>query len=121
VFRHFPLAEVHPHALAAAEAAEAAGAQGGFWAMHDTLFENQDALEPEDLLGYAEGLGLALVRDELLTHAHAAKVQEDVLSGVRSGVDGTPTFFIDEVRFEGSWDADTLTDGLRAVARARAA
>jgi protein-disulfide isomerase len=121
VFRHFPLAEVHPHALAAAEAADAAGAQGAFWPMHATLFEHQDALEPEDLLGYAEGLGLDLVRfrHDLATHARLAKVKADFMSGVRSGVNGTPTFFIDGERFDGSWELDTLTAALRAAARTK--
>ncbi|KYF71172.1 disulfide bond formation protein DsbA [Sorangium cellulosum] len=121
VFRHFPLAELHPHALAASEAAEAAGAQGKFWAMHDTLFEHQDALGLEDLVGYATDLGLDTERfaDELASHAHLDKVKAEVRSGVRSGVNGTPTFFIDEVRFDDSWDADTLTATLRAAIRAK--
>jgi protein-disulfide isomerase len=121
VYRHFPLAEVHPHALAAAEAADAAGAQGKFWPMHDTLFENQAALETEDLIGYAQALGLdeAQFILELETHVHLEKVKNDVRSGVRSGVNGTPTFFIDGVRFDDSWDADTLTAALRAAIRAK--
>ena len=117
VYRHLPLSEIHPHALAAAEAAEAAGAQGKFWPMHDTLFENQDALEAEDLPGYAEALGLdtpRFVRD-LGSHAHLAKVKGDFRSGIRSGVNGTPTFFIDGVRFDDSWDTETLTAALRAA------
>jgi protein-disulfide isomerase len=121
VYRHFPLSEVHPHALDAAEAAEAAAAQETFWPMHATLFENQDALEPEDLLQYAVGLGLDLARfqRDLATHAHSATVKRDFMSGVRSGVNGTPTFFIDGTRHDGSWDVDTLTEALRAAARTR--
>ena len=119
VFRHFPLAEMHPHAVAAAEAADAAGAQGKFWPMHATLYENQGALEPEDLLGYAGALGLDVPRfaRELATHAHLAKVEADFRSGVRSGVQGTPTFFINGVRHEAGWDAPTLLAALRAASR----
>lgn len=117
VFRHFPLATVHPHATLAAEAAEAAGAQGKFWAMHDALFENQDALEPEDLVRYAAALGLDVARftHELGGHAHAAKVREDFLSGARSGVNGTPTFFINGVRHDGSYDLRSLLAGVEEV------
>jgi protein-disulfide isomerase len=119
VFRHFPLAEVHSHAQKAAEAAEAAGAQGKFWPMHDMLFENQDALETEDLIGYAEALGLDDARfvEDLETHAHLEKVKSDFRSGVRSGVNGTPTFFIEGARFDGSWDPDTLTAALQKAIR----
>ena len=105
VYRHFPLAEAHPHATLAAEAAEAAGAQGKFWAMHDMLFEHQDALELEDLLGYADALGLDRVRvaRELESGEYAQRVRGDFRSGVRSGVNGTPTFFINGARFDGNW------------------
>jgi len=122
VYRHFPLSEVHPHALGASEAAEAAGAQGKFWPMHDTLFENQTALAAQDLIRYAGALELDLVRfaDELATHAHLPKVKSDFRSGVRSGVNGTPTFFIDGVRFDESWDPETLTAALNAAIRAKA-
>ncbi|PYM59561.1 MAG: disulfide bond formation protein DsbA [Candidatus Rokuibacteriota bacterium] len=110
VFRNFPLKEVHPHAEHAAEAAEAAGAQGKFWQMHDALFENQEALDDEDLLATAAGLGLDARRTaaELTAHAHAARVREDFLSGVRSGVNGTPTFFLNGQRYDGSWDEEEL-------------
>ena len=105
VYRHFPLAEIHPHATLAAEAAEAAAAQGKFWEMHDALFENQDALEQEDVLGYAESLDLDLTRfaQELASDAYAKKVRDDFRGGVRSGVNGTPTFFINGERFDGNW------------------
>ena len=121
-FRHFPLAELHLRALPAAEAAEAAGAQGKLWPMHDLLFENQDALEPEDLVGYAEALGLDVARftTELATHAHLDKVREDFRSGVRSGVHGTPTFFIDGARFDAPWEVETLTAAVQEAARAKA-
>lgn len=96
VFRHFPLAGMHPHAQLAAKAAEAAGAQGRFWAMHNMLFRNQQALDLQNLTRYAALLGLDLPRfaHELTSHAHSARVREDFMSGIRSGVNGTPTFFI---------------------------
>jgi protein-disulfide isomerase len=110
VFRNFPLTEAHPHAQDAAEAAEAAGAQGKFWPMHDMLYENQDALEPEDLVQYARVLHLDLPRfvREMREHIYAARVREDFLSGVRSGVNGTPTFFINGVRHDGGYDLASL-------------
>ena len=123
VFRHFPLAEIHPHALLAAEAAEAAGAQGKFWPMHDTLFENQRGLREQDLLRYAAMLGLDLPRftAELADHRWEPRVREDFMSGVRSGVNGTPTFFVNGIRHDGPWDADSLTEALIAAAGLRVA
>jgi protein-disulfide isomerase len=111
-FRHFPLAMIHLHAEHAAEAAEAAGAQGKFWEMHDVLFKTQQALEDTDLVGYAAALGLDLARfiRELGGHIHAARMREDYLSGVSSGVLGTPTFFINGVRHDGSYDFETLLE-----------
>jgi protein-disulfide isomerase len=111
VFRHFPMSQGHPHAQHAAEAAEAAGAQGKFWEMHDRLFERQFALEDPDLIAYAGELGLdrARVARELAEHTHEARVREDFSSGVRSGVNGTPTFFINALRHDLAWDADTLS------------
>jgi protein-disulfide isomerase len=110
VFRHFPLATAHPHAQRAAEAAEAAGAQGRFWEMHDVLFENQDALEDEDLVEYAEIIGVDTYRfaDELRRHVHASRVRSDFMGGVRSGVNGTPTFFVNDVRHDGGYDPASL-------------
>ena len=110
VFRNFPLTEVHPHAEEAAEAAEAAGAQGKFWEMHDLLYENQDALEPEDLVQYARALKLDLKRFvlEMREHVYAERVREDFRSGVRSGVNGTPTFFINGARHNGPFDLESL-------------
>jgi protein-disulfide isomerase len=118
-FRHFPLAEIHPHAQSAAEAAEAAGAQARFWEMHDLLFRNQQALEDADLLRYADALGLDLPRfvSELADGTWESRVREDFMSGVRSGVNGTPTFFVNGVRHDGPWDADTLVEALMASAR----
>ena len=105
VFRNFPLAEIHPHATAAARTAEAAAVFDKFWEMHDMLFEHQDAFESADLLGYAEKLKLDTVkfRDALGDQAIAERVQSDFLGGVRSGVNGTPTFFINGTRFDGDW------------------
>jgi protein-disulfide isomerase len=114
VFRNFPLNEAHPHAEAAAETAEAAGAQGQFWQMHDTLFENQNALELDDLVVYATNLGVDVKRftHELEQRIYLPHVKEDFSSGVRSGVNGTPSFFINGVRFDGEWDEAGLLEAL---------
>ena len=113
-FRHFPLTTVHPHAERAAEAAEAAGAQGRFWPMHDLLFANQHRLGDRDLLGYARTLDLDVDRfaEELATGVHLDRVREDLMSGVRSGVNGTPTFFTNGVRHDGPHDAGSLAMAL---------
>lgn len=110
VFRNFPLVSIHPHALRAAIAAEAAAAQGKFWEMHDTLFEEQKTLEDADLTRFAEELGLdmELFRPEMAKRTYASRILEDVESGEQSGVEGTPTFFINGVRHNGSWDYETL-------------
>jgi protein-disulfide isomerase len=117
VFRNFPLGDVHPHAFQAAEAAESADAQGRFWEMHDRLYENQQRLHKEDLLSHAQILGLDVARIEadLDEHAYEARVRNDFLSGVRSGVNGTPTFFINGVRHNESYDLETLLRSLRAA------
>lgn len=96
VFRHFPLTQLHPNAMAAAEAAEAAGAQGLFWEMHDLLFENQEDLEPKTLFSFADELGLELSRfaRETQEHRWQARIERDFMSGVRSGVSGTPGLFV---------------------------
>jgi protein-disulfide isomerase len=119
-FRHFPLATVHSHAQLAAEAAEAAGAQQRFWDMHDTLFEHQSRLEPEALLGYASMLLLERTRfaQDLAEHRHAAKVREDFMGGVRSGVSGTPTFFINGLMHTG-FDPASLLAAIRHAASIR--
>lgn len=113
-FRNFPLANAHPHAQLAAEAAEAAGAQGKFWEMHDLIYENQEALEPEDLEQYAATLGLDVPRlvKELQARIYAPRVREDFLAGVRADVNGTPTFFVNGERFEGVPDFDSLLAAL---------
>jgi protein-disulfide isomerase len=116
VFRHFPLLEAHLHAQRATEAAEAAGRQNAFWQMHEQLFENQDALEDEDLLEYARACRLDLRRfsNELATQRHAVRVRKDLMSGVRSGVVEAPTFFIDGQRHEGAYDAPSLLAAIEA-------
>jgi protein-disulfide isomerase len=113
VFRNFPITTSHPHAERAAEAA----AQGRFWEMHDHLYEHQRHLEYSDLHAYAEQLGLDVARfdNELATNAHADRVREDLMSGVRSGVNGTPTFYINGTRHDSSYDISTL---LAALGRA---
>jgi Na+/H+ antiporter NhaA len=119
VYRHLPLTDVHPHAQMAAEAAEAAGAQGRFWDMHDTLFEHQDALAPADLVHYAEELGLDVerFRDDLHHRKHAPRVAEDVADADASRVTGTPTFFINGRRHLGAYDIDTLSREVTAARR----
>ena len=109
-FRAFPLTELHEHAQVAAEAAEASAAQGRFWEMHDRLFEAHRRLANEDLLRYADEVGLDLerFRRETDEHVYAGKVRENLLSGLRSEVRGTPTFFINGVRHDGSYDFETL-------------
>jgi len=116
VFRNFPLTEVHPHADRAAQAAEAADAQGRFWEMHTVLFENQDALEDKDLIAYARELDLdiARFRDDLTNRKYELRVKQDLLSGIDSGVNGTPTFFINGFRYDGP--PDVLTEVLHEVA-----
>jgi NhaA family Na+:H+ antiporter len=110
VFRHFPITSMHPHAQLAAEAVEAAGSQGKFWEMHDLLFEHEGALTREELLGYAGLLGLDRERfeEELTQQVHRARVREDFRSGIRSGANGTPTLFLNGVRYDGAWDLDSL-------------
>ena len=114
VFRHFPLREIHSHAQAAAEAAEAAARQDRFWEMHDLLFRNQQRLEPADLRRYAERLGLDLERfdADILDPAIKARVEWDVESGEQSGVDGTPSLFVDGLRYRGPRDTDSLGNEL---------
>jgi len=105
VFRNFPLAEAHPHATAAAELAEAAALQGKFWEMHDMLYEHQTALGGAHLERYAKTLDLDLQALEaaLAGGAPHQRVRGDFMSGVRSGVNGTPAFFINGRRFDGDW------------------
>jgi len=117
VWRHLPLNDVHPDTQLAAEAAEAAADQGAFWEMHDLLLAHQDALRPNDLMGYAEQLGLDVERftDALREHAGAARVADHVDSADLSSVSGTPTFFINGRRHYGAYDIATLSAAVRAA------
>ena len=117
VFRHFPLAEIHPHALSAAEASEAAAAQGRFWPMHDVLFHRQKALEDDDLRRYAVELRLDPARFDVDRAGEAVleRIGRDVRSGEASGeVLGTPTLFIDGFVHRGGYDVETLLEALAA-------
>ena len=118
VFRNFPLAEAHPHAEHAAEAAEAAAAQDKFWEMHDLLYENQDALEDEDLVQYAKTLHLDVPRfvEDMEEHRYADRVREDFRNGVKSGVNGTPVFFINGARHDGPFDLRSLMAAIEEAA-----
>ena len=124
VFRNFPLSEAHPHAQAAAEAAESVAVYGGedaFWVMHDLIYENQDALQQDDLIEYAAAADVNSrdVANDLATGAMTERVRRDFRSGVRSGVNGTPTFFVNGRRFEQDWtDPDAFASALREAARA---
>jgi NhaA family Na+:H+ antiporter len=102
-FRNFPLTEIHPRALAAARAAEAADRQGKFWEMHALLFERQDRLEDDDLLGYAGALGLDVDQFTEDLGRVLRRIEADVRSGEQSGVQGTPSFYVNGRRFEGNW------------------
>jgi protein-disulfide isomerase len=115
VYRNFPLTTIHAHAEHAAEAAESAGEQSKFWEMHDHLFEHQDALEDRHLLEYARALALDTKRFEkdFGGHAFLPRVREDFTSGVRSGVNGTPTFFINGARHDGTPSYDALLSALQ--------
>ena len=124
VWRHLPLTDVHPRAQYAAEAAEAAAAQGAFWEMHDLLLAHQGDLRPVDVARYAEELGLDVERfaDEMRRHVHEARVAQDVESADLSGVSGTPTFFVNGLRQYGAYDVATLGAAVRAArAQVRAA
>ena len=120
-FRHMPLTQIHPLAQLAAEATEAAGAQGKFWAMHDLIYENQDLLSPALLtrLGLRLGLDMQLFSDDLTSNRFHPKVREDFMSAVRSGAAGTPSFFINGELYEGSFDDESLIEALRFAARVR--
>lgn len=119
VFRNFPLKELHKHAFSAACAAEAAGKQKKFWEMHDILFEHQEALHDEDLREYAEALELNVDQfiNDMRSEEIAKRVQEDFVNGVRSGVNGTPTFYINGIRYDDSYDYDTLQKALERTVR----
>jgi protein-disulfide isomerase len=124
VFRNFPLTQVHPHAESAAETAEFAEEHGRFWEMHDALFENQDRLGLPLYVELAEMLGLPVdgLRLTLTNHEYLPKIREDVLGGIRSGVNGTPTFFINGVRHDGSYEFEEVVAAIEErLTRTRAA
>ena len=116
VFRNFPLTEAHPYALIAAEAAEAAALQDKFWEMHDLLFEEQTRLKPEIIPLWAKRIGLNPEKfgNDTKQGVVAKRIQEDRQSGIRSGVNGTPTFFINGIRYDGSPDYDSLLAALES-------
>jgi protein-disulfide isomerase len=117
VFRNFPLTQAHPRAERAAEFAEAAATAGKFWEMHDTLYENQKALDDDSLVGYARMIGLS---DEVirtaLDDAYIERIRKDFSGGVRSGVNGTPTLFVNNVRYNGERDANSLIELFNEIA-----
>ena len=121
-YRHFPLTTIHPLARPAAEAAETAGVHGEFWPMHDLLFRDQQHLDVPALVARAAALGLDARRFEadLLDHAHVDRVREHFLSGVHSGVAGTPTFFVNGTRYEGPHDVPNLLAAVEQAAHVRA-
>lgn len=119
IFRHFPLEEAHPHALAAAEVSEAAAAQGKFWAIHDVLFQHQAHLKDRDLHRYAEQVGLDMVRfkAEMDDHIYLQRVRENVDGGRRSHIRATPTFFVDGVVRDISYGMQGLHDAVAAAVK----
>lgn len=120
-YRHFPLEEVHPHALLAAEAAECAGSQGRFWEMHDLLFDNQAHLKPKHLQSYAERLELDMARyaAEMDDHVHLQRIREHIESGRRSRVRGTPGFFVNGALRDVSFGLQALFDATEAALKGR--
>jgi protein-disulfide isomerase len=120
VFRNMPLADLHPHAERAAEAAEAVGLQGRFWAMHDLLFENQSDLTDTALLRYAAeaGADARAVAEALTAGTAGARIEQEVEGGIRSGVNGTPTFFVNGVRYDGMWSLEPFAEYLKLRAAA---
>jgi protein-disulfide isomerase len=116
VFRNFPLSEIHPDAFTAAVAAEAAGLQDKYWEMHDIIFENQQALDLESLFLYAKAIGLDVKRfkNDIQKNELADKVEQDFESGIRSGVNGTPSFFINGRKYNGDWEEDVFDQYLKS-------
>lgn len=117
VFRNFPLTEAHPYALIAAEAAEAAALQDKFWEMHDLLFEEQHLLKPEIIASWVKRIGLNLEQfeNDIKQGVVEKRIKEDRQSGIRSGVNGTPTFFINGTRYDGPPDYDSLLAALKSL------
>jgi protein-disulfide isomerase len=116
VFRNFPLSEIHPDAFNAAVSAEAAGLQQKFWAMHDIIFENQQELDFESLFLYAKTIGLDLERfkNDIQKNTLISKVEHDFESGIRSGVNGTPSFFINGKKYNGDWEEHAFSQYLKS-------
>lgn len=114
IFRNFPLTQAHPCALVAAEAAEAAALQGKFWEMHDIIYENQAELAPDTLIGWAANIGLDVEKFENATRQGEVtkRIKDDRMSGISSGVNGTPCFFIGGRRFDGAADYESLMEAL---------
>ncbi len=121
VFRNFPLTQVHPYALIGAEAAEAAALQGKFWEMHDLLFEQQALLKPEIIPSWAKKIGLNLEQfeNDIKQDVTEKRIKEDRQSGIRGGVNGTPTFFINGKRYDGSHDYNSLLAALQSALETR--
>ncbi|HEX6169360.1 MAG TPA: DsbA family protein [Chitinophagaceae bacterium] len=119
IFRNFPISKIHPQAKAAAIAAEAAALQNKFWEMHDLIFEHQKRLTHEAIVEYAHMAGLDLNRfNEDIQHENLLrKVEGDFMSGLRSGVNATPTFFINGSRYEGSWEGNYLSEYLLNISQ----
>lgn len=117
VFRNFPLIDNHPHAGIAAMSAEFADSKGKFWEMHDVLYENQRSLELSDIMNYAKTLNLSTheLKISIESEVYAQKIQNDFMGGVKSGVNGTPTFFINEKRFNDSYEYENLLSALNDV------
>lgn len=122
VFRNFPLSQIHPHAEQAACASETAGLQGKFWDMHDVLFEHQDALDEHHLVGYAYLIELDIAQfvSDMASETVLQKVQSDFWSGIRSGVNGTPTFFVNGRRHEGAYSYGELRAAIELSAKQKA-
>jgi formate-nitrite transporter family protein len=120
VFRNFPIPQLHPHAEQAAEAAEAAAAQGRFWEMYELLLRPSSGLDQDSLVGYARDLGLDLDRfgQEVTGGAYAAKIEQDVREGFRNGVNATPKFYVDGRRIDGKFPLEGLEDAIRVSIRA---
>ena len=117
IFRNFPIYNVHPHALHAATAAEAAGDYGKFWEMHDMLYENQNHLKDEDLIGYAREIGLdsQTFESHFSDSKYAGKIDGDIESGLRSGVSGTPSFFINGLKYHGDYSKEGLLEYIQSL------
>lgn len=117
VFRNFPLVQLHPQALHAAMAAEAAGKQEKFWEMHDIIFENQRSLSDDSFLTYAREIGLDInkFKEDFASDEVLAKIEEDLRSGRKAGVEGTPSFFINGRFFDGNWTTSELDEYIEAL------